>query len=150
MSLILEFAAESFSRVAMFMVRDETAIGIAQRGLPSGGGPDDDEIRKLEFPVWEIEWFRRVLESGGPVRSEPKGDGDHNLALRLGEKAPVEAYVAPITSQGHVVALLYTDNLPSAEPAGDTTILEIALHEAGLALERALLERARRGGVSEA
>jgi hypothetical protein len=40
------------------------------------------------------------------------------------------------------VALLYTDNLPGVKPIGNTTILEIALHEAGLALERALLERA--------
>jgi hypothetical protein len=77
-------------------------------------------------------------------------DGDRDLALQLGEEAPVEAYVAPIRSEGQVVALLYTDNLPAADPVGDTTILEIALHEAGLALERALLARARTGATSEA
>jgi hypothetical protein len=37
---------------------------------------------------------------------------------------------------------LYADNLPGAEPLGDTSVIEIALHEAGLALERALLQRA--------
>ncbi len=45
------------------------------------------------------------------------------------------------------MALLYTDNVPGEKPIGDTTILEIALHEAGLALERALLERARSQAV---
>ena len=38
----------------------------------------------------------------------------------------------------------------STKPIGDTTILEIALHEVGLALERALLERARARSISEA
>jgi hypothetical protein len=41
-----------------------------------------------------------------------------------------------------VVAILYADNLPGVEPMGDTSVIEIALHEAGLALERALLQRA--------
>jgi hypothetical protein len=40
-----------------------------------------------------------------------------------------------------VVALLYADNRPDGQPLADTTGLEIALHEAGLALDRALLER---------
>jgi hypothetical protein len=142
LSLVLDFAAESFSRVAMFMVRDEIAVGMAQRGLPSAGGPNDDEIRALEIPTREVEWFRRVLESDSALRSAPTGDGDRDLALRLGRQLPAEAYVAPILSGGRVVALLYTDNVPGEKPIGDTTILEIALHEAGLALERALLERA--------
>jgi hypothetical protein len=133
----------------MFMVRDETAIGMAQRGLPGAGGPDDDEFRKLKLPAWEIEWFRQVLESGKPVRSAPGGDGDQDLAMRMGEEAPAEAYVAPVASGDHIVALLYTDNLPGVDPIGDTTLLELALREAGLALERALLERAGKGEESE-
>jgi len=147
LSLVLDLAAESFSRVAMFMVRDEIAVGIAQRGLPSGGGPNDDEFREFQIPTREVEWFRRVLESDSAIRSGPSGDGDRDLALRLGQQIPTEAYVAPIASGGRVVALLYTDNVPAEKPIGDTTILEIALHEAGLALERALLERARSQAV---
>ena len=78
------------------------------------------------------------------------GDGDHDLVLRLGGETPIEAYVAPIASGDQIVALLYADNIPGADPVGDTTVLELALHEAGLALERALLERARNGEASEA
>ena len=54
----------------------------------------------------------------------------------------LEAYVAPIESGERVVAVLYADNLPSGAPIGDTSALEVVLHEAGLALERAVLERA--------
>jgi hypothetical protein len=142
MKLVLKFASESVSRVAMFMVRDEIALGVAQIGLPRGGGPDDAQFREVEMPAAEVEWFRRVLESRTSLCSPAIGDGDRTLARRIGDREPAQAYVAPILSGGRVVALLYADNLPGAEPMGDMSVIEIALHEAGLALERALLQRA--------
>ncbi len=142
LKLVLQFAAESLSRVAMFMVRDEVALGIAQIGLPRGGGPEDAELREIELNVSEVEWFRQVLGSRSSICSPVTGDGDRALAQRIGDREPAQAYVAPIVSGGRVVALLYADNLPGAEPIGDTSVIEIALHEAGLALERALLQRA--------
>jgi len=142
LKLVLRFASESLSRVAMFMVRDDVAIGIAQIGLPRGGGPDDEQVREVELPVAEVGWFRKVLESRTSLCSPASGAGDRALAQRIGDREPAQAYVAPIVSGGRVVALLYADNLPGAEPIGDTSVIEIALHEAGLALERALLQRA--------
>jgi hypothetical protein len=142
LSLVLEFAAESFSRVAIFMVRDETAVGIAQCGLRAAGGPDDDDFCGLEIPVAEVEWFVRVIEGRSAIAQAPMGDGDLALSARLGDQPPQEAYIAPIESGGRVVALLYADNLPAGGSVPDTTILQIVLHEAGIALERALLERA--------
>ncbi|MFP8881308.1 MAG: DUF4388 domain-containing protein [Myxococcota bacterium] len=142
LSLVLEFAAQSFSRVAIFMVRDETAVGIAQLGLPSAGGPGDDEFCGFEIPAADVEWFARVIEGRSAIAEAPVGDGDQALSLWLGGRSPAEAYIAPIESGGRVVALLYADNLPAGGSVPDTTILEIMLHEAGLALERALLQRA--------
>jgi len=40
-----------------------------------------------------------------------------------------------------VVAVLYGDNLPDTKPIGDTDSLEIFLSQAGLAMEKALLQR---------
>jgi hypothetical protein len=150
LKLVLKFASERASRVAMFMVRDEMAVGVAQIGLPRGGGPDDTQFREIEMLAAEVEWFGRVLEARTPLSSPPIGDGDRALASRIGDRVPDQAYVAPILSGGRVVALLYADNLPGEEPLGDTSVLEIALHEAGLALERALLQRAlaQIGGTS--
>jgi len=142
LKIVLKFVSESISRVAMFMVRDEMALGVAQIGLPRGGGPDDAQFREIELPAAEVEWFRRVLEARTSLCSPVTGDGDRALALRIGNREPAQAYVAPILSGGRVVALLYADNLPGEEPLGDTSVIEIALHEAGLALERALLQRA--------
>jgi hypothetical protein len=139
---VLQFASETLSRVAMFMIRDDTAQGIAQVGLPKAGGPDERDLREVTLPHREPAWFRRVLDSRGPVRAAPSDDGDQRLAVLLGNAIPEEAYVAPIESGEHVVALLYADNLPGGEPIGDTSALEVVLHEAGLALDRAWLERA--------
>ena len=143
LSVVLDFSAETFSRSALFMVRDDRVAGVAQRGMPPGGGPDDDEIVKVGLPLEaQPELFRRVLAGRRAVRAPMAGEGDRRLAMLLGTRAPREAYVAPIESGGSVVALLYADNLPDEAPVPDTTALEIVLHEAGLALDRALLERA--------
>ncbi|HBZ69440.1 MAG TPA: hypothetical protein DEP35_06800 [Deltaproteobacteria bacterium] len=140
--LVMRFAAESFSRVAMFMLRDDLAVGIAQIGLSAAGGPDDAALQRLRIPAAESAWLRAVCERRTPVRGAPSDAGDRRLALLLGDAPPVEAYVAPIESGERVVAVLYADNLPSGAPIGDTSALEVVLHEAGLALDRAVLERA--------
>jgi hypothetical protein len=143
LTLVLDFAAEGFSRVAMFMVRDELAIGMAQRGLRPTGGPDDAGMRAIELePNAMPELFQDVLARRAPRRAAMRGMLDRALAMRLGAAAPREAYVAPIESGGRVVALIYADNLPDERPLPDPTAFEIVLHEAGLVLDRAVLERA--------
>jgi hypothetical protein len=142
LSVVLDFAAECFSRVAIFVIRDEVAAGLAQRGIARAGGPGDEELGRIEFDAEVLpELFRTVLERRASVRSSMEKTNDHRLAMLIGTRSPSEAYAAPIESGGCVVALLYADNLPDERPLADTTGLEIALHEAGLALDRALLER---------
>jgi hypothetical protein len=142
LSLALRFAAETFSRVAIFMLRDDQVLGLAQIGLPKAGGPGDASIGEVVLPYRESSWFRRVIDGRNALRAAPEDEGDQRLAVLLGNTIPSEAYVAPIESGERVVALLYGDNLPGGEPIGDTSALEVVLHEAGLALERAVLERA--------
>jgi hypothetical protein len=144
--LVIRFASEVFGRVAMFMVRDGTAVGMAQHGLPAAGGPEDRDLRELAFPCGASSWLAMVLEQGKPVRGAPGNDGDRDFASLLGDRVPAQAYVAPIESTGQVIALLYGDNLPEDGPLGDTSALEVVLHHAGLALDRAALERALREG----
>lgn len=142
LNIVLDFAAETFGRVAMFMVRDDLAVGIAQRRLPEAGGPDDEDFRELRIAVAEPAWFRKVFETGEAHCAVPSGSGDAHLVELLGGQAPERAYVAPIESGGRLAALLYADNLPGNTPMGDATGLDIVIHEAGLALDRAFLERA--------
>jgi hypothetical protein len=140
--MVIRFASEIFDRVAMFMVRGDAVAGMAQHGLPSAGGPDDAGLRQIELSSLGCSWFRTILETRRPVRSGPTEAGDYTLSALLGSAAPTEVYLAPIESGGEIVALLYGDNLKSHRPLGDTEALEVVLQHAGLAIERAVLERA--------
>jgi hypothetical protein len=141
LKLVIEFAAESFSRIAMFMVREHEAVGIAQRGLPGAGGPDDEGFRTVRIPLDEPACFQEVVATRRPQRLRPDDDGDRQLTGRLGSSHPDEVFVAPIESGNRVAAILYADNLPDGARLRDPAALTIVLHEAGLALDRALLER---------
>jgi hypothetical protein len=142
LSNVLTFAAQTFSRVALFMLREDSLVGIAQIGLGKAGGPDDAALRDVHLPARDSSWVRRVLDTLAPVRGRPVDDGDHRLCVMLGNDSPAEAFVAPLESANRVVAILYADNLPSRLLLPDTGALEVVLHEAGLALDRTLLERA--------
>jgi hypothetical protein len=143
LELVLDFAAESFSRVAMFMLRDDVVEGIASRRLSLAEGPAASDLQSLRFEAdARPELMSRVLAERQALRAAPQGPRDRAFLSRLGPRRPREVYLAPIESGGGVVALLYADNLPVDGPLGDTTALEIVLHEAGLALDRAVLERA--------
>lgn len=146
LTLVLDFAAKIFSRAALFMLRDEVIEGIAARRLDRAGGPGEQALRTLRLTASERpELFQRVLAERSALRTAPATARDRAFAARLGTRAATELYLAPIESAGCVVALLYADNLPGGEPIGDTNGLEIVLHEAGLALDRASLERALSG-----
>jgi GAF domain-containing protein len=78
-----------------------------------------------------------------PVRVTPTNGNrwDDYLCYQLGGRQPREVFLGPLLSEGRVVAILYGDNLPEEQPVGDTEALEIFLSQAGLAMEKALLER---------
>jgi hypothetical protein len=138
---VIGFAGQHFSRVALFGVRGDRAVGVAQVGLARAGGPDDAGLRELSLGSREPAWFRRVIEERRPLRAAPTDNGDHRLAVLLGNEIPAEVFVAPIVTGDRVAALLYADNLPGQEPIGDTGALEVLLEAAGIALDRALIER---------
>jgi hypothetical protein len=143
LTLVLEFAAGDLSRLAVFMLRDDVAIGMAQCGMAKAGGPGGSAIGEIRLRRDELPaLFEQALVGRHGVRGRLSGSAGSRLAQLLGGRVPRQAYVAPIESGGCIAALLYGDNLPDDAPIADMTALEVVLHEAGLALDRALLERA--------
>jgi len=111
------------------------------------GGSADKMIRGLKIPRGEESLFSSVLASHLPSKHAPApGKWNNYLFDKLGG-APAEVFLGPLLSEGEVVAILYGDNLPESNPIGDTDSLEIFLSQAGLALEKALLEK-RLGALS--
>ena len=79
LSLVLEYAAAQFGRVAIFMIRDDSAVGMARRGFggsPSADAPGPEEIelftRQLPEPFGAALAARRgVCAALGPRVSPP-------------------------------------------------------------------------------
>ncbi|MRR39426.1 diguanylate cyclase, partial [bacterium] len=140
--LVLRFAAEFVGRAVIFMVMGEEVVGLGQFGLDDRGGTADERVRSLRVPRREPSLFAGILAARHPavVRPEPN-EWNQYLFDRLGGGVPHEVFLGPIVSGGEVVAILYGDNLAERRPIAGTEALEIFLSQAGIAMEKALLER---------
>jgi hypothetical protein len=137
LAVAIRFAREIFDRVALFRVERDSVVGIAQHGLASAGGPGDEELGRVVLDRAASAWVRDVLEGRRAIRAARCDGGHDSLTALLGRAAPQEAYLAPLESDGVIVAVLYADNLSRNRPLGDTEALERVLQQVGLALEPA-------------
>ncbi|NIQ96654.1 MAG: DUF4388 domain-containing protein [Desulfuromonadales bacterium] len=140
--LALRFASELMNRAVIFAVKDTEIIGLGQFGIKAEGENADARIRRMRLSTKDESVFKSLIEAMTPMNI-PLGTGpvDTYIAEELGGGRPKEVFLGPILSEGKVVAILYGDNLPAQEEIGDTESLEIFLSQAGLAMEKAILER---------
>jgi len=140
--LVLRFAAEFVNRAVVLLVKKESIQGLGQFGVQDRDGGADMRIRNLSIPRGESSLFTEVLETRFPIKGEVGSSAWSNYFIeQLGGGRPAEVFVGPIVSEGKVVAVLYGDNLPEQKGIGDTDSLEIFLSQAGIAMEKALLQR---------
>ena len=145
--LILRFASELMNRAMILLVKEKEIAGLGQFGIGQAGGSADGQVRNIRIPKGEDNLFAEALQSMTPYKVAPtKCQWNDYLFEQLGGGRPGEVFVGPLISEGRVVAVLYGDNLPEETPIGDTESLEIFLSQAGLAMEKALLERRMGGG----
>ena len=87
--------------------------------------------------------FDEAVESRGTClkRADDFSEVDRDFSQALGVKRAKEVVAIPMISRGRVVALLYADNAISGEAMPDLSGIEIFMAQAGLAMEKALLER---------
>ena len=141
--LILRFASELMNRAVILLVKDDVIVGLGQFGIELDGESADVRVRNTRLPKAEEHVFTEALQIFCPYRQTAPEDGVERLSSSTSWVAsvPAEVFVGPLISEGRVVAVLYGDNLPDEKPIGDTESLEIFLSQAGLAMEKALLER---------
>jgi polyhydroxyalkanoate synthesis regulator phasin len=142
--LILRFASELMSRAIVFSVKSDKIQGVGQFGLRStlDSSTDPDQlIRKIEIPLDQPSPLAEVVRTSSSFKG-PLSSSVTNSFLQkaIGEHQPKEVFISPVTVGGKVVLLLYGDNLPDEKEIEDTDSLEIFLAQAGLAVEKALLE----------
>jgi len=140
--LVLRFASEFVDRALVLLVKRDEIVGLGQFGVDDSAGDADARVRNLRIPRNEPSLFSQVIDTQFAVRG--RLDDSHwssYLVRQLGGERPTEYFAGPIVSEGKVVALLYGDNHPKTGPIGDTDSLEIFLSQAGIAMEKALLQR---------
>ncbi len=144
--LVLRFASELMNRAVVFLVKEKEIIGLGQFGIEIAGEMSDARIRRMLIPRDEDSVFALALREMSSLKVHPgSGTWDTYLLKQLGGAMPEQIFLGPIISEDKVVAILYGDNLPEKKPIGDTEALEIFLSQAGLAMEKALLESRLRG-----
>lgn len=143
--LILRFAADLLPRAAFFMVTNDHVCGLGGfSSFPEDGDSNSlvQRIKNLRISLEGESVFQTVVNFRIPYRGFlPKSDNNELIAKTLGPERPTEVFVAPIISGNRVAAILYGDTNSSSGALENTQGLEIFLLQAGLAMERSLLER---------
>lgn len=149
--MIMRRASTVVNRGILFIARESTAAGIGHFGLPPQSSPGLDRDA-FQLPLAEASVVTDVIEHQetyhGPL---PPTAGNERLIRLLGGGQPSEVLVLPVRVGGTVELVLYGDNAPQNQPIGPFRSLELALSEAGVQIEKDMLdtrarslERARR------
>lgn len=140
--LTLRFASELMNRAVIFDVRDDHIVGLGQFGLDSVTEHADEMVRKMRLQVSADSLLHQVLTQKVALKAElGNGATDCRLREQLGGEDAGEIFLGPLVSEGKVVAILYGDNLPEKKVIGDVEAFEVFLSQAGMAMEKVLLER---------
>lgn len=136
---LLRRAATVVARGLLLVLRSDEAQGASQVGL---GGSDPDELaRRVRLPLGEpgvvADAVNRRESWKGTV---PAGGANDRLLELLGGVRPNQAVVVPMLLRAGAGLVFYGDDGGSSRPIGATEDLEWALLEAGLAMERDVLE----------
>jgi hypothetical protein len=138
--LILRFASDIFQRGVLFMVGEDEMAGLGQFGLEIEGA--DEKIRETILHYITSPFFSDIIDSARTYKGPLERDGITEAMIReIGGNWPSEVAIFPVIAEGRVVALLYCDNASTGEAVGETEGLEIFISQAGLALEKSLLQR---------
>ncbi len=140
--LILRFASELMNRAVIFLVKNDGVEGLGQFGIEIEGELADKRVRATKISKDVPCILKDVLDSQRSVTKKMEdNEGNNYLVERLGGQRPFECFAAPIIANNRVAVIVYCDNLPEDKEIGDVSALDIFLMQAGVAMERALLER---------
>jgi len=140
--LILRYASEVVNRAILFMVKKDEVRGLGQFGMELPGRSADQVVRNIKIPLNQPSLFLKVIESRtsyvGPLAIN---ETSKYLMNELGGVMADQVMIIPLIVDGKVALIVYGDNVPERKPIRGVETLEIFMNQAGLALEKALLEK---------
>jgi hypothetical protein len=138
--LILRYASEIMGRAIIFDVRGQQLVGLGQFGLEGLNASADEVVRKMRLDIDSDSLFSHVLKEKVAQRGALKNSQAENYLRSFLSEVPDEVFLAPLISDGNVVALLYGDNYLQGQTDQSIDTFEVFLSQAGLAMEQALQE----------
>jgi hypothetical protein len=140
--LILRYASEVVNRAVLFMVKKEEVRGLGQFGIELKGKSADQVVRNIKIPLNQPSVFLSVIEGRRSYLGALESNPSHTyLVNELGGAMPDAVITIPLVVDGKVALVVYGDNLPERRPVRGMDTLEIFMNQAGMALEKALLEK---------
>lgn len=136
--LILRYASEIMSRAIIFDVRGDQLVGLGQFGLTGLDVAADDIVRQMRLQADSESLFAQVLKEKVVVRCPLKDSAAEKKLTEFLSGTSDEVFMAPLVSNGKVVALLYGDNFPANQPICAANAFEVFLSQAGIAMDQAL------------
>jgi len=140
--LVLRFASEFMNRAIVFTIKDQIISGFGQFGITGSTTSGDERVRSIHFPQESGSMFDEPLRTCQPYKFTTNPTPvDTYLFEQLGGGVPAEVFIGPLISQSKVIGFLYGDNFPDKKPIGDVEALVIFLAQAGVSMEKSLLQR---------
>ena len=140
--LILRYASEVVNRAVLFMVKKDEVRGLGQFGIELRGKSPDQVVRNIRVPLNKPSVFLTAIETRRSYLGRLEtNECNTYLATELGGAVPDTVLAIPLIVDGKVALIVYGDNLPEDKPLRGTDVLEIFMNQAGMALEKALLEK---------
>ncbi len=139
---ILNFARRILPRAVLFFARQRNFTGMSQFGIELQGKTSDEHVRRIKIPFDQPS----ILAQAAGLKATFRGGlepVEWNLYLisQLGGDHPTEAVALPLMVNQTVLLVLYGDNAPECQPIGPLHELELLMLQAGLAMEKRMLEQ---------
>lgn len=140
--LTLRFASELMNRSVIFIAKSDGFEGLGQFGIEVEGEIAEKKVRAMKLSKDVPCILKDVVDSQRSITKKLEDtEGNRYIIDNLGGHYPFESYAAPIIANDKVAVILYCDNVPEDKAIGDASALDVFLMQAGVAMERALLER---------
>jgi hypothetical protein len=140
--LILRYASEVVNRAVLFMVKKDEVRGLGQFGIELKNRSADQVVRNIKVPLSKPSLFLTVVENRRTyVGTLAPNECNDYLVAEMGGTAPESVMAIPLIVDGKIALIVYGDNLPERRQIQGIDTLEIFMNQAGMALEKALLEK---------
>lgn len=141
-TLVMKVAREFFERALLFLIKNEAARGLGGFG-PAGSGENVNLlVRQVEIPLREPSVFLEVVQSGKPWHGTmPDARWSQQLMGRIGRFRSSQVSLVPLLAHRDTIAIVFGDSPETGRQPDRLEGFELFMHQAGIAMENALLQR---------